>query len=164
MNNRIHSHIRDDNIGLRKRNLKLYSKSSETNYLSAMGAVFYIDEPKELFKFEHPNLAETIDNSRHDVLNFKAKLDSVLHGFAGYFTSKLYNEIKISIHPNSHTQGMASWYPIYFPIEQPTFVKKGGNIKIEIWRKCNPSQVWYEWQVNDGPVANVGGEIHPIYL
>lgn len=36
---------------------------------------------------------------------------------AGYFTSKLYEDIELSTHPNNCTPDMYSWFPIYFPFE-----------------------------------------------
>jgi type II protein arginine methyltransferase len=96
MENQVHKLIRDDPDP---------QNSSQINYLSYLNSVFFIDEPKELFKFEHPNWEEEIDNTRFGIVNFKAKIDCVLHGFAGYFTSKLYKDIEISISPFSHTKG-----------------------------------------------------------
>lgn len=144
---------------------KLYSLPKEVSWLVYLSNVYYIDEPKELFKFVHPNHDDPIDNSRHTKLEFKAELDCVLHGFAGYFTSKLYKDIEISIHPYSHSQGMGSWYPAYFPVLNPHYIKKGEKISIEMWRKIEPNvKVWYEWSAQNDRISNKGGEIHPILM
>lgn len=50
---------------------------------------------------------------------------SELHGFAGYFTAELYQQIYYSTHPGKHTPGMHSWFPMYFPIKTPLVVSKG---------------------------------------
>jgi hypothetical protein len=46
-----------------------------------------------VFKFDHPNWQQPIDNSRSITLTFNrpaAQGSGVLHGFAGYFESVLY--------------------------------------------------------------------------
>ena len=43
-------------------------------------------------------------------------MDSVLHGFGGYFECTLYKDIMISINPATHSKGMFSWFPIFFPL------------------------------------------------
>lgn len=64
---------------------------------------------------------EVLDNSRYKILNFKVKTDCVLHGFSGYFSAVLYKDITLSIEPFTHTPGMFSWFPIYFPIRVSYF-------------------------------------------
>ncbi len=39
---------------------------------------------------------ETIDNGRYGILDFKIELDTMLHGFAGYFECTLYNDVTLS--------------------------------------------------------------------
>lgn len=80
-------------------------KFLEQSWLIYLNSVYYIDDPQEVFKFVHPNTSPNIDNSREVSLNFEAKLDVNLHGFSGYFVAKLYKDIEISIHPETHTQG-----------------------------------------------------------
>lgn len=146
-------------------NLKFYSDPHSVTWLVFLNNVYYIDEAKELFKFVHPNHNDPIDNSRHGKLEFEASIDCVLHGFAGYFSSKLYKDIEISIHPKTHTQGMGSWYPAFFPVAEPHNIKKGEKISIEFWRKVQQGvKVWYEWKVQDDKVLNEGGEVHPILM
>lgn len=91
----------------------LYHPLIEVNWLVFLSSVYYIDQPKELWRFDHPNLSEVIDNQRNSKLNFTSKIDSVLHGFAGYFTSKLYKDIEISILPSSHTQGIQCYFSVH---------------------------------------------------
>lgn len=142
-----------------------YSNQMQCNWLSYLSNVYYIDDPKELFTFVHPNKSDPIDNSRYGKRNFQSKLDCTLHGISGYFTSKLYQDIEISIHPATHTKGMGSWYSMFFPLEQQLELKAGENFSVEFWRKIVPDkQVWYEWRVNDGPIYNEGGIYHPILL
>ena len=75
-----------------------------------------------------------------------------IHGFAGYFTAELYQDIFYSTNPATHTLGMHSWFPLYFPVKIPFKAFKGNEVAIQIWRNHSGSAVWYEWamQVRDG--------------
>lgn len=57
-----------------------------------------------------------IDNTRYKALSFKITIDSVLHGFTGYFETVLYKDVMLSINPSTYSKGMVSWFPIFFPI------------------------------------------------
>lgn len=87
-----------------------YVKPTEFNYVVYLRNVYHIDRPQALFEFEHPNKQKIIDNTRLKTLKFTAKLDCMLNGFAGYFETVLYKDIVLSIQPNTHTQGLASWF------------------------------------------------------
>jgi type II protein arginine methyltransferase len=52
----------------------------EVSWVTLLGSVYYIDEPKELFKFVHPNKDDPIDNTRYGKLEFHAEIDCLLHG------------------------------------------------------------------------------------
>jgi len=54
-------------------------------------------------------------------LSFKISQNCVLHGFSGYFDTVLYKNIILSIVPETHSRGMFSWFPIFFPIRVSTF-------------------------------------------
>ena len=78
-----------------------------------------------------------INNDRHVRLKFTTfNQAAILHGFAGYFYTILYRDITLSqfinavfiivkspqyyftgIVPETHSKGMISWFPIYFPIK-----------------------------------------------
>jgi protein arginine N-methyltransferase 5 len=75
-----------------------------------------------------------------------------IHGFAGYFTAELYQSVFYSINPQTHTTGMHSWFPLYFPIKNPFMAYKDQEVSISIWRNHSSSAVWYEWamQVTEG--------------
>jgi protein arginine N-methyltransferase 5 len=75
-----------------------------------------------------------------------------IHGFAGYFTAELYQSVFYSINPQTHTPGMHSWFPLYFPIKNPFMAYKDQEVSISIWRNHSSSAVWYEWsmQVTEG--------------
>jgi hypothetical protein len=58
-----------------------------------------LGEPEALFKFVHPNREDPIDNRRQESRRWVAKDSGMLHGFIGYFDSKLYKDVHISINP-----------------------------------------------------------------
>ena len=72
-----------------------------------------------------------------------------LHGFLGTFTAVLYaregNVCEISIAPHRFSQGMFSWFPLYFPFRDPLHVPSGSNVTAKIWRRTANARVWYEW-------------------
>uniref|UniRef100_A0A8C4N9H1 Protein arginine N-methyltransferase 5 n=1 Tax=Eptatretus burgeri TaxID=7764 RepID=A0A8C4N9H1_EPTBU len=104
-------------------------------------------EPQPCFSFTHPNRDESHDNSRYKVLNFTSTMDGVLHGFAGYFETELYADVKLSIHPTRHSPGMFSWFPILFPIKHPIPVHRDDHVCVCFWRCFTSQKVWYEWAV-----------------
>lgn len=166
MTTKIHNLLEDGQMRKKRSSQfsdKKYAICSEVNWLVKFCSVYYIDKSKEVFRFVHPNHDKPIDNSRYTKLHFKSNIDCILHGFSGYFTAQLYKDIEISILPEVHTQGMASWFPIFFPVER-RYINKGERISIEMWRKVGPDKVWYEWRAQDGIIANEGGENHPILL
>ena len=57
-----------------------------------------------------------------------------MHGLAGFFDSKLYADVHISINPETETEGMFSWFPLFIPFTNPTRVKAGDVITVNIWR------------------------------
>ncbi|KAM8712666.1 hypothetical protein ACLKA7_013060 [Drosophila subpalustris] len=126
-------------------------------YVVLLKNVYDIDEPKALFEFKHPNRDKVVDNTRYKELSFKVQKDCVIHGIGGYFDTVLYKDIILSINPLTHTQGMFSWFPMFFPT-QPHTVLTGDTISIKFWRCVDPDKVWYEWQLS----APVEGERHNV--
>lgn len=118
----------------------------ETPYVVRLHNINILDKTKPLFTFEHPNRG-IIDNSRYDSLTFDIDSDTVLHGFGGYFDCQLYADVDLSIVPETHSPGMFSWFPIFFPIKDPMFLSRGDTLKVNFWRVCSSKNVWYEWCV-----------------
>ena len=80
-----------------------------------------------------------INNERFCSLKFPVATSSMVHGFAGYFDTVLYNQITLSeynahvtlccactilysisnigIVPTSYSKGMFSWFPVFIPIK-----------------------------------------------
>jgi protein arginine N-methyltransferase 5 len=89
-------------------------------------------------------------NTRYSTVTFESthlKDTMLLHGFAGYFESVLYKDVKISINQGTADEEMTSWFPMYFPIRSPISVKANEKVKIHMWRKTEHGKVWYEWAI-----------------
>uniref|UniRef100_A0A8V5GF11 Protein arginine N-methyltransferase 5 n=1 Tax=Melopsittacus undulatus TaxID=13146 RepID=A0A8V5GF11_MELUD len=119
----------------------------EMPYVVRLHNYHQLASPQPCFTFQHPNPEPTNDNSRFRVMTFGIGADSVLHGFAGYFETTLYGELGLSIRPETHSPGMFSWFPIFFPLKQPLPLKAGEDLTVAFWRCCTPKKVWYEWAV-----------------
>jgi protein arginine N-methyltransferase 5 len=90
----------------------------EVGYVVKIFSASYPSEEfKQVFEFEHP--AKNIKNksTKQCLMKFTSKKNTMLHGFGGYFEAKLYQDVWISTNPETHTPKMASWFPIYFPID-----------------------------------------------
>uniref|UniRef100_A0A0B7AFA1 Protein arginine N-methyltransferase n=1 Tax=Arion vulgaris TaxID=1028688 RepID=A0A0B7AFA1_9EUPU len=116
-----------------------------------------ISKPQPVFTFVHPNRDEVIDNCRYKSLEFTVTQDCVIHGFAGYFDTVLYKDVMLSILPETHSPGMFSWFPIFFPIKVPINLDRNSKVTIHIWRRVTSKNVWYEW------AFHCGGQITPIH-
>lgn len=95
-------------------------------------------------------------NSRYQRSSFHIPFNTVLHGFAGYFRCSLYKDVEISIEPKTHSPGMFSWFPIFFPLHHPIPLTQGDSLKVDFWRSSNEIKVWYEWCV----VSPQASQIH----
>lgn len=89
----------------------------ETAYVVKLHNYKALAAPQAVFTFEHPNDAATVDNRRYACLRFSASGSALIHGFAGYFDCTLYKDVHVSIHPDTHSPKMMSWFPIYFPLK-----------------------------------------------
>lgn len=132
----------------------------ESSYVVYMKNVYHIAPPQRLFTFDHPNRQKIIDNSRHNSLTFEVSQDCVLHGFAGYFDTVLYKDIELSIHPETHSRGLSSWFPMYIPIAESQQLRSGDVVEVHFWRCVSERKVWYEWclrQPNISHIHNIDG-------
>lgn len=139
----------------------------ETPFVVNMRKVVELASPQAAFTFVHPNRASAIDNNRTATLRFPVTDAGVLHGLAGYFDSTLYKDVHISILPATHSRGMFSWFPIYFPLREPIHVCAGDVIEVRMWRCVSDRKVWYEWALTSpvvSPIHNPGGRSYWIGL
>lgn len=167
-------------------------KNFETAYVVKLFNFKHLAEAKPCFRFWHPNHSSPIDNRRYTFMSFKSTDNATIHGMAGYFEAMLYKDIAISINPKTFSEGMFSWFPLYFPIrvrravpssglrvlfhdgvvcvccaQHPTYVEKGQTIEIQMWRNVSTSKVWYEWALTSptvSPLHNPGGRSYYIGL
>ena len=133
------------------------------------------EKTKEVFTFRHlpyPDREELKDESegeaqslkKYDRVVFDVEHDqSEIHGFGGYFTAELYQDIFYSTNPGCHTKGMHSWFPMYFPVKEPFLVFKGQQLIINVWRNNSQAKVWYEWSMSVyDPVAK--RQVHATHI
>ena len=144
-------------------------KHFETPFVVRLHRVSEISPPKKVFTFDHPNMEPIIDNTRYTLVEFvnTHSHGMTCHGFAGYFDAVLYKDVMLSIHPDTHTQDMHSWFPIFFPVSTPFYVPAGQHITASMWRKANTTNVWYEWSINSPinlPIHNPNGRSYHVGL
>lgn len=88
-------------------------------------------------------------------------------GFVGYFDTELYKGIMLSTEPRTYSEGMISWFPIFFPLQDIISVKKNETIEVSLWRCVTERNVWYEWGVTKpyaGVINNINGRSYTIAL
>lgn len=117
----------------------------ETPYVTHLANFYDIAPPQPLFTFTHPNWMEHINNQRYKKLKFRTEQACLLTGFVGYFDTILYKDVTLSIHPQTYTPNMVSWFPIVFPLENPVKAEEGDWIEVSFWRVDSNEKVWYEW-------------------
>uniref|UniRef100_M4C5E2 Protein arginine N-methyltransferase n=1 Tax=Hyaloperonospora arabidopsidis (strain Emoy2) TaxID=559515 RepID=M4C5E2_HYAAE len=145
-------------------------KSFETPYVVRLHNFYALAPTQRCFRFTHPKFSARIDNRRQAELRFVAAESAVVHGLAGYFDAMLYDDVTLSIEPDTHSDGMFSWFPIYFPLRQPLRFQKGEEVVVDFWRLESNSRVWYEWSVahgsgkGHGPIHNPNGRSYWIGL
>ena len=121
------------------------------------------------FHFQHILDSPLEDKNRHIRLEFKAPLDIdvVVHGLAGYFDALLYDDVTISIHPETFSDGMFSWFPLFIPFLAPVNLRSGDRLLVDLWRRSDATRVWYEWAVLSPvimPIQNPSGRSCAMYL
>lgn len=145
---------------------KISGSNFETPYVVHLQNKTELAPPQPLFTFVHP-LSGNIDNNRYEIKSFDITMDAVLHGFGGYFECVLYKDVMISINPPTHSKGMFSWFPIFFPLRTPVRLTKGQALDLNFWRFNNGKHVWYEWCITKPvaqPVLNPNGRSYTIGL
>lgn len=127
----------------------------EMMYVVYLKNVYHIALPKPLFTFEHPNHDALADNTRFTKLSFDIPQDCMVTGFAGYFDTVLYKDVVLSIHPQMHSKGLVSWFPMYIPLAEPQQLQAGQKLDIQFWRCVSDRKVWYEWGTSSPNVSHV---------
>ena len=128
----------------------------ETPYVVMLRSAHLLATPQPCFTFHHPNeraaSSGVVNNDRHTSLSFAIDAPAMCHGFAGFFESVLYGNVLMSILPSTHSPGMFSWFPIYFPLVTPVSLAKDSTLDVSLWRRSDRKRVWYEWALT-GPLV-----------
>ncbi|KAG6399474.1 hypothetical protein SASPL_140955 [Salvia splendens] len=142
----------------------------ETPYVVKLHRVARLANTQPVFTFTHPEHSDKPNNQRYKKLQFDIPEDTgatLIHGFAGYFNATLYKDVHLGIEPSTATPNMFSWFPIFFPLRAPLYVKPGTPIEVHFWRCCGPTKVWYEWSVTAPsalPLHNTNGRSYWVGL
>lgn len=126
------------------------TKAAETPYVVYLKAVTYIagqgrredmSAVQSCWTFDHsaPAAVACSDdglsltnahNIRTSTHTFHIPRQSVCHGLAGFFEAHLFGDVLLSIHPDRarHTDGMLSWFPIFFPFKVRTLCNSSVRI------------------------------------
>ncbi len=128
----------------------------ETPFVVLLHAHRVIDASKRVFTFSHPHWCSA-GNKRFATMDFvnPETFEVTCHGFAGYFEAVLYGDVTLSIRPETHTEDMHSWFPIFFPLRDPITVPAGAPISVSMWRRHSSSKVWYEWAVSQPSPSHI---------
>jgi len=119
------------------------------------------------FTFDHPYTDNPHDNSRYTVLRWQVKDSATIHGFGGYFDATLFRDVHISINPQTFSEGMISWFPLFFPLRTPVYVPRDSVVEAHFWRNVTSTKVWYEWSLvspTNTPIHNPNGRSYWIGL
>ncbi|KVH91541.1 Protein arginine N-methyltransferase [Cynara cardunculus var. scolymus] len=142
----------------------------ETAYVVKLHRLARLSPSQSVFTFTHPNYSPNRSNQRYKKLRFEMPNDTgstIVHGFAGYFDAILYKDVHLGIEPSTATPNMFSWFPIFFPLRSPVYVKAGSPLEFHIWRCCGNTKVWYEWCVTSptsSPIHNSNGRSYWVGL
>lgn len=149
-------------VALREEKLKTNRLVYDQIYVAKLSNYFSISSPQGLFRFEHTDFDEEYlrgrTNERYIKLSFWSDEDTVCHGFAGYFSARLFGSVSISTLKGSETEGMFSWFPAFIPLEVPVQMPKSTRLDLHFWRKESQSRVWYEWAVTHPNISRIHGQ------
>ncbi|KAG2734713.1 hypothetical protein G9P44_002719 [Scheffersomyces stipitis] len=135
--------------------------SLQRPYLVHLTKFYPIDEPQEVWTFEHPSDSSSAQRSTN--LKFRnTNIAKCISGFYGHFSATLYGHIQIQIESKSRYNFCNSWYPIFFPVSK-TDLARDEVFNFEIARYSNSDQLWYEWNFKD-KTYNKNGNTYVIDL
>ncbi|ETO32351.1 hypothetical protein RFI_04767 [Reticulomyxa filosa] len=129
-----------------------------------------------LQKKQHFPLGNNFHNARYKEVSWTIDKECNLYGFMGFFDSSLYKDVQLmslfllffffleGIVPETHSEGMFSWYPMFFPLNKPLSLKKGDTLTVHFWRKSNEKGMWYEWCVTSPEISIMHNPNHRSYL
>ncbi|KAJ2907882.1 hypothetical protein GGI21_003442 [Coemansia aciculifera] len=133
----------------------------ETPYVVNIHAARVLAEPQRVWSFSHDQISRDqitpgsqLRNQRSAAVEFEMQAPSLVHGLAGYFDAVLYGDVELSIRPDTHTEDMHSWFPMYFPLKHPLTVGAADKLSVHMWRRSSQARTWYEWAVESSSLSN----------
>lgn len=145
-------------------------RAVETPYVVRPHAASQVTAAQAAWSFEHPSLDEDnltrcanlrfhetqtglsshcgygpLDLKTSSLSKLERNQPWIVTGFLGTFSAILYKNVQIATRPEDYSTGMFSWFPLYFPLNEPIFIPQGGSIEVNLWRKLKGNRVWYEW-------------------
>ncbi|EEP80370.1 hypothetical protein UREG_05212 [Uncinocarpus reesii 1704] len=125
------------------------------------------------WSFSHPNnnipppsKSSSVLSNEHNVrqtrLTFPCRERGVCHGLGGYFETVLYDGVELSTNPvtmDAKSEGMISWFPIYFPLKTPLHVPENSEVVVTMYRQTDNRRVWYEWIVEVFEIRDSTGSL-----
>ena len=162
--------------------LKLCDKPKNQNIFEQVQIVnlrdaHFLAEAQYCFGFSHlmqtcqsdSKVDENAENALHRYCRMKFHIahEGVLHGFAGQFHCKLFDDVVLSTVEGEQTAGLVSWYRAFFPLKTPILVKTGEHVVFHLWRRSNGAKLWYEWALEEPhctPIANPAGAYDSVNL
>lgn len=121
---------------------------------------FHHSRQEDMQGTDHPKNETRCELQREICIEWSARTAASCHGFAGYFSAQLSPSVICSTSPLDASEDMASWFPLFIPLETPVFVAAGQRVRIVIRRHTSNKKVWYEWNLLEPiitPVQNRGG-------
>lgn len=108
----------------------------DSPYVVKLSCCNVLASTQKLFEFSHPNsmISTAMANCRYKELTFQILDESTVHGFAGYFKCELFDNIVLSIEPDSLTTGLFSWFPFFIPLRDPIHLTKDSILVLHFWR------------------------------
>lgn len=65
------------------------------------------------------------------------------------------------MHPQTHTEEMHSWFPIFFPLKEPMHCPAGAPIQAHMWRCSANHKVRTQRSIRYGAAAQEGLDAQP---
>jgi len=153
--------------------LKSMPTEFETPYVVQLQRHHRLSSVQKCWSFEHPT-KHIVANNSHNARSCRLQFviddtvpedggGSVIHGLAGYFDCVLYGDVTLSIHPDTASPGMYSWFPIYFPLMDPVECDRGDTVTVHLWRRVSAKCVWYEWCLSSPVMSKIHNPHHRSY-
>lgn len=140
------------------------SLGHEYPYVVRLCDVKLLGKPQVVLSWSHPLSDASLTDRLVDIDIPIDTMGQTLHGFAGYFRVELAEGIWLSTAPDDHTEGMESWFPMYFPLDRWE-ITDSNSISLNFGRYTDDKKVWYEWCVTHPfhrKIHNVGGSLYSI--